>query len=96
MANVDVNNTPSTVAPVFKDRLAEALETAQRLQDDADALGIDTFQLFYDLKEIAAEGEQLDSALDTVAWLDRAVTNARCEFAALADHLDDAVANAGE
>ena len=98
MTHADVHNIASNAIPAagVKERLAQALDAAQRLHVDAEWLAIETDSLFADLRSIsndpAASGNAaIDAALDAASWVSSAASNAQAELSTLIDHLYDAI-----
>ena len=99
MTNLHVYSDFPDQTPVagVKDRLAQALETAERLALDAECLGFSVGELLTDLKEIAEYpatrgNASFDAALDAVTWARHAIENVAGKLEALTVHLKDAVA----
>lgn len=99
MTNLEsVHNTSSHPTPVADDqsgprqalrgRLAQALDTAQKLYVDAQWLSIETDELWVDLKKIAGA-----DVVDSVTWLNNAAMNIEDEFGVLIDRLFGAIDN---
>ena len=98
MTNAGLHSTTSKQAPVetVKDRLAQILDKAQDLQNEAYWLEVEAEALFSDLRDIAQDPAAarvkriVDAALDAASWLYNATQNVEGEFDTLVSFLDAA------
>lgn len=95
MTNLAIHSNTFDQTPVagVKERLAQALETAQQLNVNAEWLQIEAADLFFELKDVAQAPAAPDiaAALDAVAWVDSAAANIFDELSTLIAHLFDVV-----
>jgi hypothetical protein len=90
-----VQTTPEAVPTGVRERLAQILDTAERLYVAAQWLQIDTDELLSDLQDIAKDPatprKEIDVALDAASWLHHAAENMEGEFDTLIICLGDAI-----
>src|SRR3954464_1761043 len=92
-------NTPSVPVPQatsVKDHLAQILDTALRLQSQAEWFRAEVADLFSELRSVTPEPVAPDfgAVFDAAAGLDSAATNVEAEFSTLVDCLNEVVAEA--
>lgn len=96
MTNLVVHSNCSDQVPVpgVKARLAQALDTAQELRNNAEWLQIEADELFFELKTIARGpvAPDIAAAVDAAAWTETAAGNIFDELSTLIDRLYDASA----